>query len=132
VTLKTFLTDLGTYLQTNSIGTVGTDLFYNGLDESVSNCIALTPFPGKEFKEIVSAGVNNPRQTNLSVLVRNSSSELAYSKAVDIYELLRVIANQIIGTTKFISIDAHAPPGFVTRDDSKNFIFSVNFSLLIQ
>jgi hypothetical protein len=131
MTIETFLDDLGAYLQNNSIGTLGTDIFFNGLEGTPINCIALTPFPGREPYNIISGEIN-PYQPNLSVLVRNENSNTGYQIAVSIYKLLRNVANQDIGDTHFISISATSPPGFVSRSDSGAFIFSVNFSLIIQ
>lgn len=131
MTIETFLSDIGTYLQTNSIGTLGTDIYFYGLDAAPVNCIALTPFAGRESYKIVSE-VINPYQPNLSVLVRNTSADAAYQKTVSIYKLLRNVANQTIGSTKFLMITATSPPGLVSVSQSEYYIFSVNFALMIQ
>lgn len=129
MTIETYLSDIGTYLQTNSIGTVGTDIFYSKLDLSI-NCISLNPYQGSNKLKIVT-GQRDPQQINLSIIVRNSSNYTAKTKADSIYELLCDIYNTIIGTTKFLYIQAKSPPGLVSSDP--NFtIYSINFSLLIQ
>ena len=129
MTIETYLSDLGAYLQTNSIGTVGTDIFYGKFDLS-TNCISLLPYPGTNTHKIVT-GQRDPQQINLSILVRNSVNYTAKTKADSIYNLLYDIYNTIIGTTKFLYIQAKSPPGLVSSDS--NFtIYSINFSLLIQ
>ena len=130
MTIETYLRDLGTYLQNNSFGTMGTDIHCIGFDESASNDINLNPFQGSEFEGIVS-GELNPYTPNLSVLVRNTDSEAALSKATGIYKLLRTVENQTIGTTNFVYIRAESTPGFVSKKNN-NYIFSVNFSLMLE
>ena len=130
MTIETYLDDLGTYLQTNSIGTLGTDIFYNGLD-TVPNCIAITPYRGSNTYHIVS-NVKNPHSVNINVLVRNSDGDTAKSKADSIYLLIGDVANTIIGTTKFLFIQAKSLPVLDSKTESGLTIYSVNFSLLIQ
>lgn len=130
MTVETYLADLGTHLQTNSIGTLGTDIFYNGFDK-VTNCITLNPYPGSNLNNIVS-GERNPHQVNLNVLVRNSNGSTAKSKADSIYALIGDLSNILIGTTRFFYIQAKGPPGLLSRANSGATIYSVNFSLLIQ
>ena len=109
---------------------MGTDIHCIGFDESASNDINLNPFQGSEFEGIVS-GELNPYTPNLSVLVRNTDSEAALSKATGIYKLLRTVENQTIGTTNFVYIRAESTPGFVSKKNN-NYIFSVNFSLMLE
>lgn len=127
-----WLTDLGTYLQTAGYGTLGTSLHYYNLDSHAINDIALIPFHGPVYNKIVSPDVYNPRSSGLEVLVRNSSAETAFNSVNSIYDFLRIIANQTIGSTHFLNIEADASPGFVGEDKAGGFMFSVNFSLLIQ
>lgn len=130
MTIESYLSDLGTYLQTNSVGTLGTDIHCIGFEENASNDITLNPFPSTKFASIVSGEIN-PYNPRLSIIVRNTNAATALSKVTTIYKLLRDISNQTIGTTKFLYIQEESPPGFVTKKNN-NYIFSVNFSLLIQ
>ena len=131
MTIETYLADLGTYLQTNSIGTIGTDIFYMGLDESMGNCISLIPYGGIEPDNIVSGEANlcNP---SVQVLVRNIAAATGLSKATTIYKLLRIVSNQTIGTTKFLKIVPVSPPMFVAKTDGGYYLFSINLKILIQ
>jgi hypothetical protein len=128
----TWIEDIGAYLQTQGFGTIGTNIHYYIFDKMVSNDITLIPFSVSEYNRIISDGVNNPRPKGLEVLVRNQDAETAFNTVTSIYELLRIVANQTIGSTHFINVEADASPGFVGKSEGELFNFSVNFSLLIQ
>jgi len=130
MTIETYLSDLGTYLQTAGIGTINTDIHFHGLASNATNDITLIQFPGAEYNKIVSGEVN-PYSPNLSILIRNTSGATAHSKATAIYKLLRDVSNRTIGSTHFLMIQAQGSPGFVSKTQNY-FIFSINFSLLIQ
>lgn len=130
MTIETYLSDLGSYLASNSLGTVGTDIHYIGLNPAAANDITLTPYEGAEFNSIVSGEIN-PYSPSLSILVRNSDAATGLSKATAIYKLLRNIANQQIGNTYFFLIEPRSPPGYVSKVNHHH-IFSINFNLLIR
>lgn len=130
MTIETYLTDLGTYLQTAGIGTVNTDIHFFGLASNATNDITLSPFPGAEYNRIISGEIN-PYSPDLSIIVRNTSGAAALSKATSIYKLLRDVSNRTIGSTHFLVIQAQAPPSFISKTQNY-FLFSINFSLLIQ
>jgi hypothetical protein len=131
VTIETYLDDLGTFLQTEGIGTLGTDIFFYGLDGASPNCISITPFiSGKSSNSIVSGEIN-PYEPDISIIIRNSDAATALTKATTIYKLMRNISNRTLGTTRFILIQEHGPPGFIAQQDGY-YYFSINFSLKIQ
>jgi len=127
LTIETYLSDLGTYLQ----GQGYSNIYYMGLDSASNNCISLTPYPGSEYTKIVSGEVN-PYSPMLNILVRNSSAQTGLATATAIYKLLRNIYNETIGTTKFINIKPSSTPGFVAKSSAGLYIYSINFSLFIQ
>lgn len=127
----TWIEDLGAYLQTNNIGTLGTNIFYNGFEASASNCIALFEQAGTQ-EDITATGDETIRYPELGVRVRNTSLSAAREKAYSIYSLLHNISNSQIGNTFFISIEAVADPFYVSQSKTDLFIFSINFSMEIQ
>lgn len=128
----TWLSDIGDYLQTAGYGTVGASIHFYNFDSLTQNDVALIPFSTGEYNRVVSKETTNPKPGGLEVAVRNSDAETAFNKVTSIYELLRTVSNQYIGSTKFIYIVADASPGFVSESAGNSFIFTVNFSLLIQ
>lgn len=126
----TWIDDIGTYLQTNSVGTLGTDVYYNGFSASSPNCIALFYQAGNKEEETASGDLTF-RYPELGIRVRNASDASAKQKIDSIHALLHDISNTLIGSTYFVSIEAIADPFFVSQKNNQ-FIYSVNFSLEIE
>jgi len=128
----TWLTDIGTYLQLNGIGTVGTDIFYKMFQSGVPNCISLLSSAGSSPKYTLpiqnSITLERPE---LRVLVKNTSPSVADAKAQAIEDLLSPKINTTIGSTRFKSIKKKAPHFFVSQSLTEGTIYSIYFSLEI-
>lgn len=126
-----WLYDIGSYLESQGIGVLGTDIFYRGFDATAPNCIAL--FDRAGLPSIVSLSkdliIERPE---LGVLVRNEDDTAGDQIAHSIYELLNFVTDTTIGATRFAHIEAIAPPFFVSQTDPGSFVFSTNFSLEIE
>lgn len=128
--LPDYLHDLSTYLQTNNIGTFGTDIFLYGFQKGVFNCIALVPSPGYRAITTVTGDMTIHRP-ELDIQIRNRSGKLAEQKARAIYNLLNMITNTTIGSTNFKRIEASNPPFEISKTEQEGTIFAVNFDLQI-
>ena len=120
-----WLDDIGSYLQTSGIGTLGTDIFYHGFDALTPNCIALFDQAGQQ----ADGDLHKPM---LGVLVRNSADTTAESKARAIYTLLNLKVNTVMGSTHIKRIEAVAAPFFVSNSANNLFIYSINFEVHIN
>jgi len=131
MTIPDYLTDIVNYLQTNSIGTSGTDIFLYGFSKSVKNCIAVMSAPGLGDKSTASGDMTLYRP-ELDIRVRNSSGSTAKTKATAIHALLNLKTNFTTGNTKFKRIQAISEPFQVSKSETEGTIYSVNFSLQIE
>ena len=127
----TWLSDIGSYLQTGKMGTLGTDMFYSDFDLTSHNCIALIAHAGPITKTTLRMTMKLERPS-LGILVRNVSNSSAETKAKEIYDYLNFTFNTTIGSTRFKSIKAVAPYFYVGQDKANNYIYSINFSLEIS
>lgn len=127
----TWLEDIGTYLQTNSIGTLGTSIFYEEFDTVTTNCIVLIAQAGPGPKTTLRKYMTL-RKPELGVRVRNSDDYTAHTKAESICTLLDQTYNTTIGSTRFKSIKAIADPFYVSQSKNNSYIYSINFSLEIS
>lgn len=127
----TWLEDIGTYLQTNSIGTLTTDIFYEDFDPIATNCIALITQSGPGSK-ITLGKTMTLKRPELGVRVRNSDQATAYTKIDSITELLSFTVNTTIGSTRFKSIIPIGEPFYVQQSKTGSYIYSMNFSLEIS
>lgn len=131
MTLPVWLDDIGTYLQTEGMGTLGTDIFYHGFDSLTSNCISLSGSAGPGADTTL-AGDMILYKPELGVLVRNASDTSANSKALSIYNLLNLKTNFTSGTTRFKRIRAISEPFFVSKTANNLYIYSINFEIQIS
>ncbi len=125
-----WIDDIGSYLQTQGIGTLGTDLFYEKFEPSIQNSVILITQAGPG----PSTTLGNTmilRKPELGVRVRNQDDSTAYTKAESIFNLLNDTYNTTIGNTRFKRINAVADPFFVGFDKNENFMYSINFSIRI-
>lgn len=128
MSLPAWLDDVGSYLQTAGIGTLGTDMFYNNFDATVLNCIVLSGQAGQSA-DTSGGELHKP---GLSILVRNSLDSTAESKARAIYNLLNLKVNTVMGSTHIKRIEAVAAPFFVSNSANNLFIYSINFEVHIN
>lgn len=127
----TWIDDIGTYLQTNSIGTLGNDIFYNGFDASVSNCITLLNAPGLSERCSLQRSMILSRP-ELDIRVRNVDDSTAETKAKAIHDLLSLVGTQIIGSTHFKKIRPLQDCYFLETDENDRYIYVINFQCEIN
>ena len=95
--------DIADYLDTNSFGTVGTDIFLSNLPSSPDSCIAVYQNEDSAVERIAGidvpsdriAGIKKPR---FKVVVREASYDAAMASMKAIEEELVQIGDEYIGT----------------------------------
>ena len=123
-----WLTDIGTFLQTNSVGTVGTDIFFDQIEDG--NCIGLFSQGGFKTKTTLRKTMTLERP-ELGIRVKNFTKSTANTKAESIYNLLDLTFNTTMGSTRFKSIKALSPPFPILQSKTEGYIYSINFSIEI-
>lgn len=119
------LDDIATYLEANSIGTVGTDLFKGDMPETPDNCVALFEYAGEPPE--VATDIEYP---GLQVRVRNTSYSAARVKIDAVYALLHTLANTTLSGTKYLSIFAvQSSPVPLGRDSSNRVDLAQNYKV---
>lgn len=132
--MTTLLDDVGTYLQTNGVGTIGTTLFLSYMPEAPDLCVAVYEFVGLQPMQTMSgaADVKNERP-RLQIAARGAPQDYvaARAKVQTCYGLLCNLVDSVLGTTRYISfvpIDSPAPIG---RDDSQRPTIVCNFQAFL-
>lgn len=110
------------YLETNSVGTSGTDLFLQQLPETpqIGTVLAMTGGP------IVSG--NPTRNITFQVQHRNPNAEEGLRKATEINNLLNNQWNVVPGFPGRVESASEAGAAF--KDDSGNFIYSLSYAVV--
>ena len=119
------LTEIGAYLATKSIGTVGTDIFLGLMPDEPDNCIALFEYAGSPPDLHW-----NGEYPGLQVRVRNKSYAAARSKIGEVIEKLHGLHEQTLSGTRYLLIRARGSPEVLKRDASNRVELFVNFEII--
>lgn len=121
--------DLGTYLQTQGIGTLGTDLFQGHLPSSPDNCVAVFETGGSQPNKDLP--LNHP---SFQVIVRNKSYATGRDKLESVRTALHRKFNTslVSGQTFAYYILATSEGGHIGRDESGRDEFSINFQAVTR
>jgi hypothetical protein len=117
----TYITDIGGFLE--SLGF--TPVYYFYPDQIAPNCYTIAQYGGTEKTPATGERTTQP---DIQIMIRNSDLNIAYTKATEIYELLRTVYNSRIGNTRFMEISPKAPPGYVGTENNLHH-FSINFKV---
>lgn len=110
-----WIEDIGAYLVSKGIGSVGNDIAYGEPRAEIKNCVALSDQPGSSAKTTLNGKIAL-ECPELGVIIRNQSSKIAHDKADLIYEQLKIITNTTIGNTRFKRIKATSSPYLLSQD----------------
>ena len=143
------LCEIGTYLQSQGIGTLGADLFLGLMPDQPDNCIALFEYAGSPPDLHW-----NGEYPGLQVRVRGTSYEAARSKIGDIVKKLHGLYEQILSDegepegngdegegngeeeptpvtgTRYLLIKARGSPEVLKRDANNRVELFVNFEII--
>lgn len=119
--------DIGSYLQTNGLGTLSVDLFLHVApdkpDESMS-VVEYSSDPPDYIHDKQKVEVEYPR---VQISCRSIHPEVGRLLAEKVYQLLMAIHNEVIGTTRYLWVMPVDSPAMVGRDENGRFITTVNF-----
>ena len=119
------LKGIGTYLQTQGIGTLGADIFLGLMPDQPDNCIALFEYAGSPPDLHW-----NGEYPGLQVRVRNKSYAAARTKIEETMKKLHGLHEQILSGTRYLLIKARGSPEILKRDSSNRVELFVNFDVI--
>lgn len=119
--------DIAAHGQTNSLGTVGTDLFKSNLPATPDGATALFQYEGDPTSDSFS-GVQseNPR---LQIQNRAATRATAEQKAYDWLNLLNLKGNLTVNGKAYRWIKAMHSPAFLKIDENNRFVFVTNYTV---
>lgn len=122
-----YLSDIATYLQTQGIGTKGTDLFYANVPAKMDTGVVVLdtggPLPDPDIP------TKNP---TFQVFIRANTYALGDAKRTAVRDALHRLGNQLLGSTYFFNILAVSEGGHIGRNEAGRDEFSINFQSLIR
>jgi hypothetical protein len=119
------LTEIGAYLATKSIGTVGTDIFLGLMPDQPDNCIALFEYAGSPPDLHW-----NGEYPGLQVRVRDKSYAAARTKIGEVMEKLHGLYEQTLSGTRYLLFKARGSPEVLKRDNNNRVELFVNFEII--
>jgi len=119
------LTEIGAYLATKSIGTVGTDIFLGLMPDEPDNCIALFEYAGSPPDLHW-----NGEYPGLQVRVRNKSYAAARTKIGEAMTALHGLHETVLGGTRYLLVKARGSPEVLKRDANNRVELFVNFEII--
>ena len=119
------LTEIGAYLATKSIGTVGTDIFLGLMPDQPDNCIALFEYAGSPPDLHW-----NGEYPGLQLRVRNKSYAAARIKIGEAMTALHGLHEQTLSGTRYLLIKARGSPEILKRDANNRVELFVNFEII--
>ena len=119
------LREIGAYLATKSIGTVGTDIFLGLMPDQPDNCIALFEYAGSP-PDLHWEG----EYPGLQVRVRNKSYAAARTKIGEVAKKLHGLHEQTLSGTRYLLIKARGSPEVLKRDNNNRVELFVNFEII--
>lgn len=114
--------DIGTYLQTNAVGTLGTDLFKSYAPDIAAALVAVLDTGG--MKPDIYLPTKEP---TFQVFIRSTTYALGKAKLATIRGLLHQVQGTTIGSTYFYFIHAISEGGHIGRSTDGFEEFSINF-----
>jgi len=119
------LREIGAYLATKSIGTVGTDIFLGLMPDQPDNCIALFEYAGSPPDLHW-----NGEYPGLQVRVRNKSYAAARTKIGEAMTALHGLHEHTLSGTRYLLIKARGSPEVLKRDNNNRVELFVNFEII--
>lgn len=120
-------TDLASYLQTHSIGTVGTDIFIETMPASPDDCVSIFQYEGRPPDLVW-----NGEYPGVQVRVRGAPShhDEAFAKAHNILKHLHLLVNQTINSHVYHLVEANGSVWSAGRDVKGRWLYTINFSVV--
>ena len=117
--------DIIKYLQDNSLGTVGKDLFETTMPDSPDLAVAVRVYDADP-----SDLAWNGEYPVFQVLVRSKMHQEGSSKIQSIYTTLHGVAEKVLNGKRYLLIQAIQPPMFLGFDKSGRREYVVNFKVI--
>jgi hypothetical protein len=126
------LDEIGAYLQAQSIGTLGTDLFRGELPDHVDSAVGVFETPGASPTYVQDDAGVKLESPHFMVLARGAREdyEAPRQKAEDALTALAAVRNQSLSGTRYLRVKPLQTPFPLERDDNDRVVIAVNFEAL--
>lgn len=126
-----WLDAIATYIQTNSLGTRGTNLFIGQLPDISGISAVLTQYDGS-VQEVFKGGTN-VEVPSLQIRVRGTRDEYVatLTRCADIRDLLVGVTNTTVNGVNFLRIKPNGTINSLGLDENRRYQFTANFEVYL-
>lgn len=125
------LDSLGTFLQTEGVGTLGTDIFLGLMPDTPDACVVMYEYAGTGPAQFFGDDDPTPYEsTSVQVQVRGATYAAARTKARAAYTALQKVANETLTGIPFLRVDPLQSPFFMARDENRRVLFASNYRVM--
>src|SRR5689334_7983317 len=122
------LQEIALYLQSLSLGALGTDLFISLMPDEPDNAACLYQYAGKEYDYTLD-GEREADKPGLQVVVRGVTHALAEARMNSLFQILSGLHNTSLSDVQYYSILAIASPFTLGIDARQRHKLAVNFAV---
>lgn len=125
------LNEIGDYLSSQGVGTLGQNLFLGYLPDSPNSAGAIYPTGGITAVHAFnpSPGQAKAQRPSVQIVWRSSSFSVAESKLRTVWSLMDGLPERTLGGTRYQSIEAISDPFLMNRDEQGRTIMACNFMI---
>lgn len=123
------LDEIGNYLQTNGIGTLGSTLFVGTLPDTPDALVGLMEYGGVGPVHALGGGDAKYERPRVQVVARATTYSAARTKIEAVYKLLHKVTNTTLSSVRYLMIEAVQSPFFLEKDGNNRVKLAVNFQV---
>lgn len=120
------LEEIGAYLEAQSIGVVGQDIFLGRMPDSPASAIALVEYGGAPSDYIQEQAFASWEKPSVQVSVRNADPKLASDTAQLAYRAIDIIRNTTLSGTRYMMGRPIQRPFLLMRDANELTVMVFN------
>lgn len=120
------LDDIGDYLDLAGVGVVGVTLFLGTQPDTPSECVTVLEYPGNAPEYLQDSTVPAIESPQIQVLARGMSYVAARATCQEAWDVLSTVTNEVLGTTRYLSIRPNGSPAPLGRDNNDRFLIAFN------
>lgn len=122
--------NIADYLQAQSVGTKGSNLFVSDLPPTITNCVMIKLTGGEQPNKYYDV-----KRLTVQIMVRNKNHKQAKDKAYIIYNLLHNKNDDFVltsGGEDIMRVDAISFPSMILKDEEGRVYFSTNYLFTVR
>lgn len=123
------LDEIGNYLQTQGVGTLGSTLFLSVMPDTPDDVVSVYDYGGLPPVMTLGAGAAKWEEPRIQVVARATTYSAARTKIGAVFTALHSLLNTSLSGTLYLSIEAVQSPFTLDRDTNGRVRCACNFHI---